>query len=203
MSPTFSSTNGEVATLGGLGADRDFRHTGRLSIDLALTGGEGREFEPFERIPDAEELGVWLGWSQLAVQVPVATDEEYADARRLRWATWHAIQAVLTNTRPFEHDRAVIDALAANPPLVPQLFGPSWVQPTVSQGLSTIARDAIELLRDPFLQGRLRTCAADDCGVPFVDVSRPGRRRWCEDSRCGDRNRQRVHRERVKQQGGG
>ena len=35
-----------------------------------------------------------------------------------------------------------------------------------------------------------------DCGVPFVDVSRPGRRRWCEDQRCGDRARQKAFRDR-------
>ncbi len=201
MTAHFASTNGDVATLDGLGADRDFRHTGRLSIDLALTGGEGEEFEPFERIPDAAELSVWFGWSQLAVAAE-ATDAEHLDARRLRWAIWHAVQAVLTETEPFEQDRAVIDEIAARPPLVPQLFGSAWVEPTITQALSTVARDAIEVLRDPFLAGRLRTCAAEDCGVPFVDVSRPGKRLWCEDARCGDRNRQRRHRERLKARAG-
>ncbi len=197
MTAHFASTNGEVATLGGLGADRDFRHTGRLSIDLALTGGEGEEFAPFERIPDPAELSVWFAWSQLAVDVQ-ATDAEHLDARRLRWATWHAVQAVLTETEPFARDRDVINEIAARPSLVPQLGGEPWVEPTISQALSTVARDAIEVLRDPFLAGRLRTCAAEDCGVPFVDVSRPGKRLWCEDARCGDRNRQRRHRERQK-----
>lgn len=197
MTAHFASTNGEVATLGGTGADRDFRHTGRLSIDLALTGGEGEEFEPFERIATPAELSIWFAWSQLAVQAE-ATDAEHLDARRLRWAIWHAVQAVLTETEPFERDRAVIDELAARPPLIPQLTGEAWVEPTISQALSTVARDAIEVLRDPFLASRLRTCAADDCGVPFVDVSRPGKRLWCEDARCGDRNRQRRHRQRQK-----
>jgi predicted RNA-binding Zn ribbon-like protein len=198
MTQAFSSTNGDVATLDGLGADRDFRNTGRLSIDLALTGGEGPEFEPFERVPDPEALGVWLAWSQLAVVAKEVSPEDHFDARRLRWATWHAIQAVLTDTLPHERDRAVIDELAARPPLVPQLFGETWVEPTASQALSTIARDAITLLRDPFLRSRLRTCESEDCGVPFVDVSRPGQRRWCEDARCGDRNRQKKHRARKR-----
>lgn len=197
MTATYTSTNGEVATLDGLGNDRDFRNTGRLAIDLALTGGEGEEFAPFERIPDAGELGVWFAWSQLAVDAE-PTDAEHLDARRLRWAIWHAVQAVLTDTEPFERDRLVIDEIAARPSLVPQLVGAQWVAPTIDQALSTVARDAIELLRDPFLRSRLRTCAAEDCGVPFVDVSRPGRRVWCEDARCGDRNRQRRHRERQK-----
>lgn len=203
MTQVFASTNGDVATLGGLGADRDFRNTGRLSIDLALTGGEGPEFEQFERIPTRPELNMWMAWSQLAVNSPLATEQDHLDARRLRWAIWHAVQAVLTDTLPHERDRLVIDEIAAHPPLVPQVFGQPWIQPTVAQALSNVARDAIELLRDPFLRSRLRTCASDDCAVPFVDVSRPGQRRWCEDGRCGDRNRQRQARERRKARAGG
>jgi predicted RNA-binding Zn ribbon-like protein len=199
MSQAFASTNGEVATLDGLGADRDFRHTGRLSIDLAITGGEGPEFAPFERTGTPAELDIWLAWSALALQAPPATIEDHYDARRLRWSTWHAIQAVLTETNVHETDRVVINEIASRPPLVPQLDGPEWANPTVSQALSTIARDAIELLRDPFLRERLRTCASEDCGIPFVDVSRPGRRRWCEDARCGDRHRQRTHRARQRE----
>ncbi|MDO9354606.1 MAG: CGNR zinc finger domain-containing protein [Solirubrobacteraceae bacterium] len=199
MTQTYASTNGDVGTLGGLGLDRDFRNTGRLSIDLALTGGEGPEFAPLERIPSRAELNMWFAWSQLAVNAHLATEQDHLDARRLRWATWHAIEAVLTDTIPHERDRAVIDELASRPPLVPQLFGAVWAHPTIAQGLSTVARDAIDLLRDPFLTSRLRRCAADDCGVPFVDVSRPGQRRWCEDARCGDRFRQRRARQRRRE----
>jgi predicted RNA-binding Zn ribbon-like protein len=194
MTQVHLPTNGSVGTLG-IGLDRDFRNTGRLSIDLALTGLEGDEYAHLERTPSPAELDVWLAWSQLAVWTQT-TPAEYIDARRLRWSIWHAIQAVLTQTIVRVEDRYVIDELAAKPPLVPQLTAESWLEPTTSQALSVVARDAIELLRDPFLAGRLRTCASDDCGVPFVDVSRPGQRRWCEDSRCGDRNRQRRHRER-------
>ncbi len=139
---------------------------------------------------------MWLAWSQLAVVTPLATEQDYLSARQLRWAIWHALEAALTGTLPHERDRGIIDAWAAQPPLVPQLFDVPWVQPMIPQALSVIARDVIELLRDPFLRGRLRRCASPDCGVPFVDVSRPGQRRWCEDQRCGDRARQRAMRAR-------
>lgn len=54
------------------------------------------------------------------------------------------------------------------------------------QALSTLVRDAIDLFSSP-LAGRIRTCAAEDCGLLFVDTSRPGWRRWCSMERCGDR----------------
>ncbi|WP_338023753.1 CGNR zinc finger domain-containing protein [Amycolatopsis vastitatis] len=43
---------------------------------------------------------------------------------------------------------------------------------------ATVARDAVELLAGPFAH-RIRTCAAEDCHLIYVDASRPGRRRWC------------------------
>lgn len=198
MTALATTTNGNVAQLDGFGADRDFRHTGRLCIDFALTGGEGPAFAPLERLPTPEDLNVWLAWCQLAVVAPLAGEQDYLAARQLRWAIWHTLEAVLTDTLPHDRDRAIIDAYAAQPPLVPQLFGEPWVQPAIPQALSTIARDAIDLLRDPFLRGRLRRCESPDCGVPFVDVSRPGRRRWCEDQRCGDRARQKAFRARKR-----
>lgn len=199
MTALSTTTNGTVATLDGFGADRDFRHTGRLAIDFALTGGEGPAFAPQERLHTPEDLNVWLAWSQLAVVTPLASEQDHLAARQLRWAIWHSLEAVLTNTLPHDRDRAIIDAYAAQPPLVPQLFGESWITPVIPQALSTIARDAIELLRDPFLRSRLRRCESPDCGVPFVDVSRPGKRRWCEDQRCGDRARQKAFRARKRE----
>jgi predicted RNA-binding Zn ribbon-like protein len=59
--------------------------------------------------------------------------------------------------------------------------------------LSTLARDAIDLFGGP-LAGRVRECAADNCGLLFVDTSRPGRRRWCSMERCGNRAKVRAYR---------
>jgi predicted RNA-binding Zn ribbon-like protein len=66
---------------------------------------------------------------------------------------------------------------------------------TTSQVLSTLARDAIDLFSGP-LADRIRTCAADDCGMFFVDQSRPGTRRWCSMQRCGTLAKVRAHRAR-------
>jgi predicted RNA-binding Zn ribbon-like protein len=95
--------------------------------------------------------------------------------------------------------RAVNEAAAA-PPLVPRLAADGahagWAAPTAAAALSTIARDAVDLLGDPRQRARLRECASDDCPLVFYDDSRPGRRRWCSDERCGDRARARAYRDR-------
>lgn len=44
-------------------------------------------------------------------------------------------------------------------------------------------------------QGRVRVCGGPGCGLLFVDASRAGTRRWCDDAGCG--NRVRVRRSRT------
>jgi hypothetical protein len=52
-------------------------------------------------------------------------------------------------------------------------------------------------------QARLRHLAGDrfratECGLLFVDTSRPGRRRWCSDTVCGGRDRAAAYRRRKR-----
>jgi predicted RNA-binding Zn ribbon-like protein len=71
-----------------------------------------------------------------------------------------------------------------------------WVPPvTVEAALSTIAREAIEVLTGP-LADRLKECASDDCPLFFVDGSRSAARRWCSMARCGNRHKIRAFRDR-------
>jgi predicted RNA-binding Zn ribbon-like protein len=65
------------------------------------------------------------------------------------------------------------------------------IQGNAKQALSTVARDAIELFSST-LADRIRICAADDCGLLYVDTSRPGTRRWCSMEWCGDRAKKRT-----------
>jgi predicted RNA-binding Zn ribbon-like protein len=68
------------------------------------------------------------------------------------------------------------------------------VEASAAAALSAIARDVIDLLDGP-LGHRIRVCAADDCGLLFVDASRPGTRRWCSMQRCGNLAKVRTHRQ--------
>lgn len=49
--------------------------------------------------------------------------------------------------------------------------------------------------------GRIRKCAAADCVLHFVDVSRGGDRRWCSMAACGNRSKVRRHRIEARQPG--
>lgn len=54
-----------------------------------------------------------------------------------------------------------------------------------------IVHSAVELLTSPNIE-KLRRCAADNCDWLFLDLSKPGNRRWCDMTVCG--NRAKAHR---------
>lgn len=164
---------------------RRFR-TGRPALDLVHTGGEG-ELAVWEIIGNTDELSRWLGVI-LDVDGVRATTDDMSPMRELRAAIARVAYGLAARRSPPPSDVAAINALAAVPPLVPALRpdgAREYVEPTAAAALSTLARDAIDLFSGPFAS-RIRVCSAADCGLLFVDTSRPGRRRWCSMQRCGN-----------------
>jgi predicted RNA-binding Zn ribbon-like protein len=203
---------------------RRFR-TGRPCLDLVHTGGEG-ELARWEIVHAPADLGRLLGvilglpalsadeadlaamrplraavtriayGLALAAEPPPGADA--APAHPVRAEIVRIASAVAGGPASRPADVAVINEVAARPPLVRALRpggGTTVVSPTVAAALATVARDAVDLFGGP-LAGRVRMCSADDCGLLFVDTSRPGRRRWCSMERCGNRAKIRTHRAR-------
>ncbi|MFI0259652.1 CGNR zinc finger domain-containing protein [Streptomyces sp. NPDC017056] len=172
---------------------------GALCLELLPTGGPG-PYRRYEVLHQPADLTAWAGRSRLA-PTPVldVTEAEVTDARRLRDAL---LRTVLAHTRGEPHppeDLAVVNAAASQPALAP-LIGPDgdrrWAGPASGTHLlATVARDAVDLLTGPFAH-RIRTCAAEDCHLVYVDTSRPGRRRWCSMEHCGNRHKVRASRAR-------
>jgi predicted RNA-binding Zn ribbon-like protein len=167
---------------------------GALCLDFAHTGGEG-PYAVFETLHEPADLGDWLA----VLTAPVTADELTA-ARRLRQAIWETAHARAAGEPLAAASIAIMNAAAAEPPLVPELLADGttagWAAPVrATQALSTIAREMIELLSGP-LSGRIRVCAGDNCPLVFVDSSRPGARRWCAMERCGNRHKLRALRAR-------
>lgn len=165
---------------------------GAVCLDFAHTGGEG-EYARFESLHAPSDLAAWL--AELGVVVSDLSAEDLAAAKTLRQAIWEAAHAQADGVALPADAVAIINAAAAEPPLVPQL-GTVWAAPVrASQALSSLARELIELLSGPLAE-RFRECASDTCPLVFVDASRPGTRRWCSMERCGNRNKLRAHRAR-------
>jgi predicted RNA-binding Zn ribbon-like protein len=203
---------------------RRFR-TGRPCLDLVHTGGEGALVR-WEIVHSPADLGrllaVILGLpalpaddadlaamrplraavTRIAYGLALAAEHSPADddlvAHPLRAEIVRIASAVASGTMPHPADIGVVNKVAARPPLVRALRpegGTTVVAPTVAAALATLARDAVDLFGGP-LAHRIRICAADNCGLLFVDASRPGKRRWCSMERCGNRAKIRTHRAR-------
>jgi len=180
---------------------RRFR-TGRPSIDLVHTGGDAA-LAQWEIVHEADDLGRLLGVILGLPPLP-ADQEDLAAMRPLRAALTRIAYDLAEGARPVRIDPprpgdiGAVNAAAAAPPLVPAL-GPggdtSFVKPSTTAALSTLARDAIDLFGGPFAQ-RIRVCDAENCGLLLVDTSKPGRRRWCSMEVCGNRAKIRSHRSR-------
>ncbi len=171
------------------------------------TGGEA-ERRVFETLHSPDDLVRWLAGSPLAVDpaAVVLGDDDLAAAKRLREALWEITSRRARGGASAPVPATYVTALnraAAAPPLVPVVSPGTggdrrgWAAPvTGPAACSTLARDAIDLLTGPAAD-RIRQCAGDTCALVFVDTSRPGRRRWCSMTRCGNLHKQRLHRSRL------
>jgi predicted RNA-binding Zn ribbon-like protein len=203
---------------------RRFR-TGRPCLDLVHTGGEG-EMARWEIVHTPADLGRLLGVilempalpadeadlaamrplraaiTRIAYRIALDAEPSPADAdlaaNPRRAEIIRIAREVAGGSTSHPADVAVVNEAAARPPLVRALRpegGTTVVAPTAAAAIATLARDAVDLFGGP-LARRTRICAADNCGLLFVDTSRPGRRRWCSMERCGNRAKIRTHRAR-------
>jgi predicted RNA-binding Zn ribbon-like protein len=166
--------------------------SGSIALDFAYTGGFDGPKE-WEHWHGPQDLAGW--WrDRFDVDVPVGP-ATYRRARELRGAIASAALSTASGRTIAPDAAAVIDRYAAMPDLPPQLG--AGVKPTSDRLLATVARDAVLTLAKP---GRIRACAADDCGLVFCDTSRSGSRTWCSMRRCGNRHKVRQSRARQRTQ---
>jgi predicted RNA-binding Zn ribbon-like protein len=176
---------------------RRFR-TGRTSLDFTHTGGDG-EAARWEILHEPEDVARFLGII-LETEPPIVRGRDMGDVRELRRSISGLARGRVVGEKAPAGAIPAINAAARKPPLVPELDAEGrlrLVPGTGSQALSTIARDAIDLF-SAALADRIRICEADDCGLLFVDTSRPGTRRWCSMEWCGDRAKKRSARRTVR-----
>ncbi|MFE7760716.1 CGNR zinc finger domain-containing protein [Streptomyces sp. NPDC057438] len=184
---------------------------GALCLELLVTGGPGA-LTRHEVLHTPADLVAWAEQSRLTPTLLAlrVTEDEVACARRLRDAlTRTVVSRVVVGGLPElgiapadPADLDLVNEAAARPPLAPALGADGtrgWATGTATgtQLLSTVARDAVDLLTGPYAD-RIRMCAGDRCYLLYVDTSRPGRRRWCSMEHCGNRHKVRAHR--IRQQ---
>ena len=154
----------------------------------------------FERLLTPGHLTRWYAEASVAgVPVPV-TGPDLAEARAVREAVYRTAKALLGGQPPAGPDEEIINQAAVAPPPVPRmqrnavLLAAARPDPAAS-ALSAVARDAIGLFTTADAR-RMRECASPEYGLLFLDLSRPGRRRWCSSNACGGKARATAYRQR-------
>ncbi len=176
--------------------------SGRLCLTFCATVGE-RWRRGFERLLTPGHLVRWYAEASVT-SVPVSvTDADLAEARAVREAVYRTAKALLSGQPPAGTDEEIINRAAAAPPPVPRMDQGAVLLATAppdpaASALSAVARDAIGLFTTADAR-RLRECASPECGLLFLDLSRPGRRRWCSSNACGGKARAAAYRQRRPQ----
>ncbi|WP_242910529.1 CGNR zinc finger domain-containing protein [Actinomadura terrae] len=192
---------------GGRRTKADFRFDdARLCFGFAGTLADRGKAVPFERLAGPADLSRWCVESGCTGVAPVCTEADLARAKELREAIQRVGEAMAAGIPPGSADVTVINRAAAEPASAPELSADAlsvrWHGDGVEAVLSMVARDLIALC-DSEYRGRVRICGNPDCGVPFVDTSRAGARRWCSMKTCGALAKKRAYRARLRADGTG
>ncbi len=166
--------------------------SGSVALDVAHTGGVG-EWVKADLVSNETALAYWLG---VVLEREVANGAGLRDFRTLREALFQCGRSHLAGRAFRRQDVEVLNRLARGPLLPAEIDASgTLVLPVagVDQAHAHLAREAIALFTGP-LRARVRECAAEDCGLLFVDTSRHGRRRWCSMARCGNIAKTRTYR---------
>ena len=175
----------------------DSLRSSRLSIDLTWTL-RYRNVSPTELLLTPRDLHRWTSSHDLQTSRHLDS-QDLGRFKELREAIFRALSKAVNDQPPSTSQRKVINRNAARAAYTPALATNGSITlkydgSGVDAALSTVARDAIELLA--LRDGRLRRCEGPGCALIFYDESRPGTRRWCDTSRCGNRVNTHSYRQR-------
>jgi predicted RNA-binding Zn ribbon-like protein len=176
----------------------DFANT----LDLRSFQHRGVRMQPSDEIESPPALGAWLVDHKLAKPGALVRPEQLERAHALRTQ----IRALLDKEPAARRtDRAAIagfNAIAQSFPLMVQLGGPETAALATARddtlgGLSVVVSQLYDSARNGKLD-RLKMCDAAECKRVFYDRSKPGTRRWCQSTMCGNRMKTRAYRERQR-----
>jgi predicted RNA-binding Zn ribbon-like protein len=170
------------------------------SLDLRHFTHHGVAHVPGDEFSGARELGAWMSARGLSRPGDKVTPAMLQAALALRSGVRAYLQCDPTERRSNKDVLRSLNRAIGPFPLVVEAGdgGSMKLRPARADalaGLSTIVAE----LHDGAASGtldRLKTCAAEECRRVFFDRSKPGSRRWCVSTLCGNRAKTRTYRER-------
>jgi predicted RNA-binding Zn ribbon-like protein len=175
------------------------------SLDLRHFVHHGVQHAQADELQDAAALGAWLVRHKLKVTGQVPSAATFEAALALRQAIRSYLECGPEKRRREASVKTALDRAMAQFPLRVTSAGRDGLKLAPAgdamAGLSAIVAELYNGAADGTLD-RLKMCASDECKRVFFDRSKPGTRRWCQSTLCGNRQKTRTYRARLRQEQG-
>ncbi|MFF2901077.1 CGNR zinc finger domain-containing protein [Streptomyces sp. NPDC057966] len=170
---------------------------GNPALDFAATLRARRSVR-FEMLATPERLRAWYLESGIVDAVSPGDRADVDRAIAVREAVYQLVTARRLGKEYADDALDVLNGAARKPPAAPQLTASGRrTEATPDEALSTVARQAIELLSGPDVP-LLKECGNPECTRIYIDRSRGMRRQWCGMESCGNKIKAAAYRARKK-----
>jgi predicted RNA-binding Zn ribbon-like protein len=174
------------------------------SLDLRHFVHHGVRHAQADELESAAHLGKWMAHRRLIKPGMVPSAAAFEAALMLRETIRGYLECDPAERR---HKASIVGALEkamAHFPLRVTTAGKEGLKlapvgTDTAAGLSAIVAELYNGSANGTL-GRLKMCASDECKRVFFDRSKPASRRWCQSTLCGNRQKTRTYRERLRQE---
>ncbi|WP_332662232.1 CGNR zinc finger domain-containing protein [Aeromicrobium sp.] len=171
---------------------------GNLSLDFVGTLRARRDESPTEMLTSPARLDSWFTESGIVDGDTASRPGDVTAAIALREAIYSLVAARMAGAAFDGSALSVVNDAARKPSVIPQLTpGGRRTQATPVQALSTVARDAINILGGPDAD-LLKECSRPGCTQTYLDTSRGRRREWCAMETCGNKMKAAAYRARKR-----
>jgi predicted RNA-binding Zn ribbon-like protein len=174
------------------------------STDLRRYVERGKQHVPSDELKTAMQLEGWMRERGVLRKTGSVTAADHRRALALR----DALRVFLKRSpesRPMAPEYAeILNKVSESYPVVVRVIstGIPTLQPAPgASGLGYVLAELCSLAESGRLD-RLKMCNSEECQWVFLDRSKPGNRRWCSSTICGNRQKTRDYRTRTKAKAG-
>ena len=176
------------------------------SLDVRHFVHHGVQHAEADELGDAASLGNWLARHGLNRTGKVPSVPTFEAALALRGVIRDYLERQPAERRREAALREALDKAIERFPLRVTASGKEGLRlvpigTDTASGLSAVIAELYSGSVDGTLD-RLKMCASDECKRVFFDRSKPGTRRWCQSTLCGNREKTRTYRERIRKEQG-
>jgi|tagenome__1003787_1003787.scaffolds.fasta_scaffold20766935_1 predicted RNA-binding Zn ribbon-like protein len=170
------------------------------SVDLRSYFEKGKQHVPSDELGTPARLEAWMSQRGLLTARQTISPAEHRLALELRTALRSFLQLPLDSRASSPEFSESLNRVAQFYPLVVKVVQMGKLRLLPASGISGLAQVLAELfaVAEGGRLDRLKMCSSDKCHWVFIDRSKPGNRRWCSSLLCGNRQKTRDYRDRIK-----